>query len=86
MDGIYNCDNYISLISTLSVTDHYHNLVAWMIEYQVPFNTIDFLLEYGQSDCGVSTWSCPSIFMNVAMWEHRTLHCEVLKRCQNLLL
>jgi hypothetical protein len=43
-----------------------------MIKHEVHLNAFAYLPEYGQSDC-------PSIFMDVAMWEHRAFDSEVFR-------
>jgi hypothetical protein len=50
-----------------------------MVEHQVHSNAVAYLPEYGQSDCGLSIWRHPSIFMDVVMWEHRTFASEVFR-------
>jgi hypothetical protein len=37
---------------------------------------------------GFPIWRCPSIFMDVAMWEHRTFDSEVFRcgKCTSLLI
>jgi hypothetical protein len=54
-------------------SDQYHNLLPWMI-----LNTITYLSEYGQSDCGFSHLET-SEYMDVAMWEHRTFDSEIFR-------
>jgi hypothetical protein len=53
----------------------YHNLLPRMIEHQVHSNAFACLSEYGQSDDPI--WRRPSIFMDVAMWEHCTFDCDI---------
>jgi hypothetical protein len=53
----------------------------YLIKFCVKLITVishdEYLPEYGLSDCDVFHWRRSSIFMDVAMYEHRTFDSEV---------
>jgi hypothetical protein len=58
-----------------------------VIENQVHSNAFACLPQYGQSDYGFPIRRHPSIFIDVAMWEHRTfdsLRFLDVAKCTNL--